>query len=212
VLTGPFTSLFAACFSSALFGQAITDGDTLKQGGITYRLWGIDAPEAKQVCPDGWPAGSFATTRLQTLTAGRTIVCQEKDRDRYGRIVAVCRASGEGLGAILVREGLAWAFVRYSGDYVSQEAKAKADRIGAHAHGCQPAWEWRAQQSPKTGHSSEKHKIWHRPLGRQEVMDAEIDDVIALMNKGTWASLIGTRRYAKTSRIGCSGQTPSGRR
>ena len=38
---------------------------------------------AKQVCPDGWLAGSLATTRLQALTAGRSIVCQEKDRDRY---------------------------------------------------------------------------------------------------------------------------------
>jgi hypothetical protein len=35
---------------------------------------------------------------------------QEKDRDRFGRIVAICRASGEDLGAIMVREGLAWAF------------------------------------------------------------------------------------------------------
>lgn len=49
----------------------VTDGDTLKQGGVTYRLWGIDAPDAKQVCPDGWPAGSLATTMLQAaLTAG----------------------------------------------------------------------------------------------------------------------------------------------
>lgn len=132
-----------ACSSHA---QTITDGDTLKQGGVTYRLWGIDAPEAKQVCPDGWPAGSFATTRLKALTAGRPIVCQEKDRDRYGRIVAICRASGEDLGAILVREGLAWAFVRYSRDYVDEYAKAAAERRGVHGHGCVPAWEWRAQQ------------------------------------------------------------------
>jgi endonuclease YncB( thermonuclease family) len=124
--------------------QTITDGDTLEQGGVTYRLWGIDAPEAKQVCPDGWPAGSLAATRLQALTAGRSIVCQEKDRDRYGWIVAICRVSGEDLGAILVREGLAVAFVRYSADYVSQEAKAKADRLGVHVHDCQPAWEWRS--------------------------------------------------------------------
>ncbi len=102
--------------------QSITDGDTLKQGGVTYRLWGIDAPESKQVCPDGWPAGSLAATRLQALTAGRSIVCQEKDRDRFGRIVAICRVSGEDLGAILVREGPASAFVRYGGDYVDREA------------------------------------------------------------------------------------------
>ncbi|MPZ36370.1 MAG: hypothetical protein GEV13_36395 [Rhodospirillales bacterium] len=129
-----------------LAAQTITDGDTLKQSGVTYRLWGIDAPEAKQVCPDGWPAGSLATTRLKALTAGRPIVCQEKDRDRYGRIVAICRASGEDLGAIMVREGLAWAFVRYSRDYVDEYAKAAASRRGVHGHGCLPAWEWRAQR------------------------------------------------------------------
>ena len=50
------------------------------------------------------------------------------------------------LGAILVREGLAWAFVRYSRDDAEQEAKAKADRLGIHAHDCEPAWEWRASQ------------------------------------------------------------------
>jgi endonuclease YncB( thermonuclease family) len=29
----------------------------------------------------------MAATRLRALTAGRSIVCQEKDRDRYGRTV-----------------------------------------------------------------------------------------------------------------------------
>jgi endonuclease YncB( thermonuclease family) len=140
-------SLFAALIvTNSAVAQTITDGDTLKQGGLTYRLWGIDAPEAKQVCADGWPAGSLATTRLQALTAGRSIVCQEKDRDRYGRIVAICRVSGEDLGAILVREGLAWAFMRYSSDYVGAERQAKAAKLGVHAHGCEPPWEWRAQQ------------------------------------------------------------------
>src|ERR671911_1365130 len=108
-----------------LAAQTITDGDTLKQGGVTYRLWGIDAPELAQTCPDGWPAGRLAATRLQALTAGRSIVCQEKDRDRYGRIVAICRASGEDLGAILVREGFAWAFTRFSVDYVDQQEEAR---------------------------------------------------------------------------------------
>jgi endonuclease YncB( thermonuclease family) len=141
----------ALTVASPCAGQTITDGDTLKQEGVTYRLWGIDAPEAKQVCPDGWPAGSLATTRLQALTAGRAIVCQEKDRDRYGRTVAICRASGEDLGAILVREGFAWAFIRYSSDYVGAERQAKAAKLGVHAHGCEPPWEWRAQQRVKTG-------------------------------------------------------------
>jgi hypothetical protein len=72
--------LLSLTWANSAAAQAITDGDTLNQGGVTYRLWGIDAPEAKQVCPDGWPAGSLAATRLQALTAGRSIICQEKDR------------------------------------------------------------------------------------------------------------------------------------
>ena len=68
--------------------QTITDGDTLRQGGVTYRLWGIDAPEAKQVCPDGWPASSLAATGLQALTAGRSIVSHAKRSDDGRRIGA----------------------------------------------------------------------------------------------------------------------------
>lgn len=143
---GLAAGLVALIAALPVHGQAlaITDGDTIKQGGVTYRLWGIDAPETKQDCPDGWPAGRLATTRLQQLIQGRTVACEEKDRDRYGRVVAVCRAGGEDLGAILVREGMAWAFVRYSSDYAAQEAQAKSAGIGVHAHGCVPPWEWRA--------------------------------------------------------------------
>lgn len=127
-------------------GQTITDGDTLKQDGVTYRLWGIDAPETKQDCPDGWAAGRLAAAHLLTLIKGRPVVCELKDTDRYGRTVAICRAGGEDLGALMVRSGMAWAFVRYSSDYVEQEARAKAAGFGVHAHGCVPAWEWREQQ------------------------------------------------------------------
>lgn len=135
----------ALALSVPAAAQTITDGDTLRMDGKTYRLWGIDAPETKQDCPDGWPAGRLATTKLLTLIQGKAVVCQEKDRDRYGRTVAICRAGGEDLGAIMVREGMAWAFLRYSHDYAQEEARAKADGLGVHAHGCMPAWEWRAQ-------------------------------------------------------------------
>ena len=55
------------------------------------------------------------------------------------------RVSGQDLGAIMVREGIAWAFVRYSRDYVEQEVMAKAAGLGVHGHDCVPAWEWRAR-------------------------------------------------------------------
>ena len=132
--------------SAAAHSQTITDGDTLKLNGATYRLWGIDAPETKQFCHDGWAAGRLATTHLQSLISGRNVICERKGTDRYGRTVAICRAGGEDLGAMMVRDGYAWAFLRYSADYADQEALAKRDMLGVHRHGCLPAWDWRAAQ------------------------------------------------------------------
>jgi endonuclease YncB( thermonuclease family) len=45
----------------------------------------------------------------------------------------------------MVQLGMALAFTRYSADYVQDEAKAKAARLGVHALECTPPWEWRAQ-------------------------------------------------------------------
>ena len=46
-----------ALASASAAGQTITDDDTIKLNGTTYRLWGIDAPESRQACADGWEAG-----------------------------------------------------------------------------------------------------------------------------------------------------------
>lgn len=125
--------------------QTVTDGDTIRLHGSIWRLWGMDAPETKQTCGD-YPAGAAATAALRDLMAGKPISCQHKTNDRYGRLVGICRADDLDLGAAMVRAGHAWAFVRYSRDYVGQEALARADNLGVHAHGCIPAWEWRARR------------------------------------------------------------------
>jgi endonuclease YncB( thermonuclease family) len=36
--------------------QSVVDGDTIRIGAAVFRLWGIDEPEAKQACADGWQA------------------------------------------------------------------------------------------------------------------------------------------------------------
>jgi endonuclease YncB( thermonuclease family) len=134
-----------ACLPVQSIAQTVvTDGDTFKfTEGRIVRMFGIDAPESAQVCPDGWEAGIEAKKYLQKLMERRQIVCHDKGRDRYGRWVAQCFDGEIDLGREMVREGYAWAFVKYSKTFVAEEQMARQENLGIHAHGCRPAWEWR---------------------------------------------------------------------
>ena len=87
---------------------SVTDGDTLRIGPERIRLHGIDAPESKQRCRAGgetWACGVAATRALRERIGGRPLECSERDRDRYGRIVAVCRVDGAEVNAWMVEQG-----------------------------------------------------------------------------------------------------------
>jgi endonuclease YncB( thermonuclease family) len=43
----------------------------------------------------------------------------------------------------MVSAGMAWAFTRYSSDYVGEEKAAIGARLGVHAHDCMKAWDWK---------------------------------------------------------------------
>jgi len=49
------------------------------------------------------------------------------------------------LGVEMVSAGMAWAFARYSSDYIGQEKAAIGARLGVRAHDCMKAWDWRRQ-------------------------------------------------------------------
>jgi endonuclease YncB( thermonuclease family) len=126
----------------------IIDGDTIAIGDLKIRLHGIDAPEGDQLCAgaDGkpWKCGLEAIRLLARLTAGRTVACRSLGLDKYYRVLATCAADGVDLNAELVRQGLAWAFVRYSSDYVNVEGEARAARRGVFQAATQAPWEFRA--------------------------------------------------------------------
>jgi endonuclease YncB( thermonuclease family) len=124
--------------------QTVVDGDTLKLDGTTYRLHGIDAPESKQTC-SGWPAGAEASAYMRALLRDRRVSCTPLGHDRYGRTLGKCTADGIDIQAEMVRQGMAWAYIKYSHDYVAQEQQAKREGLGIWRYGCQPAWEWRAE-------------------------------------------------------------------
>lgn len=118
------------------------DGDTIDKVGERIRLFGIDAPEARE------PGGSAATAFLRRLVQGRAVECRQIDRDRYGRIVALCAAGGVDLSLAMIHAGHAVAYCLYLRRqrpdllvaFRAAEAEAKAAKRGLWAT---PFREWR---------------------------------------------------------------------
>ena len=113
----------------------VIDGDTLEIAGRHVRLEGIDAPESGQTCGrrliGSWRCGSAAADALAKLVAKRRVSCESRGNDKYDRMLGICFVDGRDINAEMVREGFAWAFVKYSQTYVKQEAEA---RVAARRH------------------------------------------------------------------------------
>lgn len=124
----------------------VTDGDTIKLQDETVRLRGIDAPEGRQYCHQGRMAvlcGQIAAARLRDLAGGKVVTCKGKKRDRYRRLIAKCSVDRLDLGEMMVGEGWALAYRRYSQDYTDEEASARKSGKGLWAMEFQAPWAWR---------------------------------------------------------------------
>lgn len=164
---------------SGVAGPAhVVDGDTLDIGGERVRLEGIDAPEMAQTCPrrfiGSWACGKAAAGALEGLVAGQNVACQSLGTDKYGRLLGVCFVAGRDINAEMVRQGHAWAFVRYSTSYVEEEAQARALRVGIWQGDAEPAWVYRdkrwagaGEAAPRgcaiKGNVTEHGHIYHTP-------------------------------------------------
>ncbi len=141
----------------AIAGPArIVDGDSLFVGGVEIRLYGIDALEHPQTCDRNgqkWACGAAATQALRDVTAGREVVCRPRERDRYGRTVAVCTAGGVDVAAAMVKGGHAVAY----GAYQADEREARDARRGIWSSRFDRPADWRARnprrsrQAPPAG-------------------------------------------------------------
>ena len=96
----------------------VSDGDTMNvqkvENGkftgevIKIRMFGIDAPEKSQ------DYGSESKQALEKMVNGKTLEIEEKNRDRYGRTVAVVYADGKNINEEMVKNGNAWWYQEYA--------------------------------------------------------------------------------------------------
>jgi hypothetical protein len=100
--------------------------------------------------------------------------CERHGLDKYGRLLGTCFVDGREINATMVRQGHAWAFVKYSATYVKEEAQARAEGIGIWQGEATPPWEYREQRwttaetkAPNgcaiKGNVSKHGKIYHMP-------------------------------------------------
>jgi endonuclease YncB( thermonuclease family) len=143
----------APALAQAISGPAVAvDGDTLDMTGTRVRLFGVDAVELGQTCERGgeaWRCGEDARAQLSELVAGQAIVCEARDTDVYGRMVAVCRAGRVDLSAAMAWAGFAVALEDFSAAYVPSVDGAKAQGAGIWGSEFALPGEWRAAH-PRT--------------------------------------------------------------
>ena len=96
----------------------VSDGDTISiqkvDNGkfvgeiLKIRMYGMDAPEKSQ------DYGPESRQALEKLVAGKTLSIEIKNKDRYGRTVAIVYANGKNVNEEMVRTGNAWWYQEYA--------------------------------------------------------------------------------------------------
>jgi len=117
----------------------VKDGSTLRVGGTTWKLAGVDAPEFDQLCvdqkADPWTCGVEAREQLAGLIGGRALRCEDDGPAPKppARRSGVCTIAGEteSLNQRLVRLG--WALASdagVAGRFAAEQAEARDARRG----------------------------------------------------------------------------------
>ena len=132
----------------------VSDGDTMNvqkvENGkfvgevIKIRMFGIDAPEKTQ------DYGIESKQALEKLVNGKTLEIEEKNRDRYGRTVAVVYVNGKNVNEEMVKNGNAWWYQEYDKKDTKMQAyqeNAKKNKLGLFGkRGYVEPWNYRKEK------------------------------------------------------------------
>lgn len=152
LLIGVFTLSVPGAIAQTVTGKArIVSGNVIEINRRQIRLFGIFAPETGQTCTAAgasWACGQNAAFALSAIVERQWVHCQEKARERSGRIIALCRLAGDNgpdIGAAMVRQGWALAYRRQSAAYIAEEDAARKAGTGLWVGEFVPPWDWRRE-------------------------------------------------------------------
>ncbi|MGE4045612.1 MAG: thermonuclease family protein [Acetobacteraceae bacterium] len=138
--------LAAPAYAGRLNGRVVGvhDGDTAtvisRNEQIKCRLGNIDAPELHQ------PFGSRSRQALSRMIYRKPVTIDDQGEDRYGRRICIIYTNQGEVNRRMVKEGMAWVYVKYNRDPSLQTVEAEA-RIAHRGLWRErnpiPPWEWR---------------------------------------------------------------------
>lgn len=131
-------------------GQAI-EGDRLRIGGQTVRLYGLDAPDPGQTCRarDGREYDCAAASRnmLQRMMGEAILTCTIHAELLTGDVTGICvRDETKDIGAYMLAGGWAVSYRGLSDRYEYLEARARSNRAGLWSGRFERPRIWRARQ------------------------------------------------------------------
>jgi endonuclease YncB( thermonuclease family) len=124
----------------------IVDGDTIHLDGEKFRFTGIDTPELKQSCLKDGVKDLCGVTAKQILIGkigNNNVKCISEGKDQYKRILAECFVNNESLSSYLVRSGYAFAYRKYSKNFIPDEDYARINKLGMWSMEFDYPWDYR---------------------------------------------------------------------
>lgn len=146
-----------------LSGEAIVnDGDTITVKGERLRLRGIDAPEFSQTCQRNgasYACGRESSRSLGVLVRSGALHCDGWERDKFDRLLVVCRAGDVDINRRQVENGWAVAY----GDYADAERAARQAKRGLWAGEFERPRDFRDRH----GHEAESAHDWFATINER---------------------------------------------
>ena len=132
----------------------VSDGDTINIQKVEnrkfvgeilrIRMYGMDAPEKTQ------DYGSESRQALEKLVAGKNLSVEVKNKDRYGRTVAIIYADGKNVNEEMVKTGNAWWYQEYAkkdAQFEEYQENAKQKKLGLFSRkGYTEPWNYRKEK------------------------------------------------------------------